>query len=117
MNSYKMELIDVLLRNKRIQTIIINLYNKKICGKEYIEKRESYGEEFPDKTFYVIRRLNNWGLMSILVMYTQYFQYAVKRNYIPVVDMCNVHNMYLNDEEIGKINAWDYFFEQPGGYR
>ena len=34
---------------------------------------------------------------------------------IPVVDMKNYPNTYLLDSEVGHVNSWEYYFEQPGG--
>lgn len=41
--------------------------------------------------------------------------YADKKGYIPVVDMKNYPNTYLFSDEVGRVNAWEYYFEQPGG--
>ncbi|MBQ6111258.1 MAG: hypothetical protein IJR43_08505 [Synergistaceae bacterium] len=43
------------------------------------------------------------------------FDYALKNDYIPVVDMKNYPNMYLYDNEVGYINSWEYYCEQPCG--
>lgn len=58
-----------------------------------------------------------WGLMSILTVYIQHIWYARRRNWIPVIDMENAPNLYLEDEAVGKgINTWEWYFEQPMGY-
>ncbi|MBQ7153962.1 MAG: O-fucosyltransferase family protein [Synergistaceae bacterium] len=41
--------------------------------------------------------------------------YADRKGFIPVIDMKNYPNGYLYDDEVGKINSWEYFLEQPGG--
>ena len=41
--------------------------------------------------------------------------YAEQNGYIPVVDMKNYLNSYLYDSELGHVNAWEYYFEQPEG--
>ena len=41
--------------------------------------------------------------------------YAEKKGYTPVVDMKHYPNIYLYDDEVGKVNSWEYYFEQPGG--
>ena len=82
-----------------------------------LQRKETWGNEFKDKTFFVIRRANNWGLGSIAVMYTKYFEYALRRGWIPVVDMENAHTIYLDDSRLNcGINVWEWFFEQPCGY-
>ena len=43
--------------------------------------------------------------------------YAVKQGYIPVIDMQNGRNTYLEEGKVGRENAWEYYFEQPCGYR
>lgn len=40
--------------------------------------------------------------------------YAELRNMIPVVDMLTLPNPFLQDDEVGYINSWKYYFEQPG---
>jgi len=39
--------------------------------------------------------------------------FADKNNFAPVVDMKSYKNAYLYDDEVGHINAWEYYFEQP----
>ena len=41
--------------------------------------------------------------------------YADNNNLIPVIDMKNHKNSYLYDNELGRINSWEYYFEQPCG--
>lgn len=55
-----------------------------------------------------------WGLLSIILQYLRYIDYAVRRNWIPVVDMQTVSSIYRSDH--GNENAWEHFFKQPGGY-
>jgi hypothetical protein len=86
--------------------------NKKMIG-----EMKSFGEENSEKTFLVIR-LNNpfLGLMAIYNCVLGYLRIAERNGFIPVVDLKNYANGYLEDEEIGKINAWEYYFEQPTSY-
>ena len=42
--------------------------------------------------------------------------YANENKMIPVVDFSFFKNVYLKRKEIGKINPWMYFFEQPSHY-
>lgn len=77
----------------------------------------SYGEENPDKTFYVVRRApSKVGLFSYVATCMGYIKYAVDQGYIPVIDMQNCENTYLESGQIGKCNAWEFYFEQPCGY-
>ncbi len=81
--------------------------------------------------------------MSIYVMYLRYFDYAIRRGWIPVVDMQTASNLYSVrstahsdqatrqhvDYHGGGVepitestttqssqNSWEFFFEQPYGY-
>ena len=105
--------IDPLLRFQRFETALSRFSSAK-SGSGLIEQRVCWGDEYPDKTFYVIRRPNNWGLMSIYVMYLRYFDYAIRRGWIPVVDMQTASNIYVDESE--SYNAWESFFEQPFDY-
>lgn len=49
-------------------------------------------------------------------MYLRYIDYALRRDWIPVVDMESIHSLYMDDAELNKgSNAWEYFFDQPCG--
>jgi hypothetical protein len=85
--------------------------------KEQRIEKKSYGEENPDKIFYVIR----WKGISpafggILNIVLSGIKYARQKGYIPVVDLKNEENYYLAKEKVGTTNVWEWFFEQPGGY-
>lgn len=75
------------------------------------------GGAFPDKTFYVIQRPNLWGIMTVMYTFLRYMDFALRRNWIPVIDMVNTQSLYLDeDARTAGANAWNYFFEQPCGY-
>lgn len=81
------------------------------------ERKVSYGNENPGKTFFVIRRApSKVGLFSSVMTNMGLVDYAVKKGYIPVIDMQNTSNTYLEPEQVGKMNAWDFYFKQPMGY-
>lgn len=85
--------------------------------KYWEEHKVRYGNENPDKIFYVIRRRDLYcGLFSLVLTNLVRINEAVKQGYIPVIDMQNDFNIYLAKDKIGKENAWEYFFEQPAGY-
>lgn len=85
--------------------------------KYWRERRVCRGRENPDKTFYVIRRRDLYcGLFSLLLTNLARIDEALKKGYIPVVDMQNDFNIYLSPDKIGKDNAWEYYFRQPAGY-
>ncbi len=82
------------------------------------ERRRSYGNENPDKTFYVFGVPDNsgglwWHINKVLM----HLGYVEEKGFIPVVDMQNFKNQYLEDDDVGKLNVWEVFFKQPGGYR
>ena len=39
--------------------------------------------------------------------------YADRKNMIPIIDMKYIRNTYLTDDKVGRVNAWEYYFEQP----
>lgn len=66
------------------------------------------------KTYYIIRRPDKvCGLFSLFNTHLGHIHYAVKRGYVPVIDMMNYENCYLPMEKIGLENSWEYYFEQP----
>ena len=85
--------------------------------KHFEEKHCKWGKENPDKTFYIIRRSNyyvGWGSM-LSVIIGRIAESEVK-GWIPVVDLKNEKNAYLEDDEIGKKDAWEYYFQPLCGY-
>lgn len=90
-------------------------YYKRWKGRE---KRKSYGNENPDKTFYVIGYDDeSGGLFWLVNKVVMHIAYALDHNYIPVVDFMNHRTQYTNPQELHKENVWEKFFEQPAGYR
>lgn len=89
-----------------------------ILGKEidWSEHRKSFGDLHPDKTFYVIRRSDSHaGINSQFNTDLGHVRYAINRGWIPVIDMQNYSNEYLEPGEEGYKNAWDFYFKQPFG--
>ncbi len=81
------------------------------------ERKVSYGEENPDKIFFVIRRAPcKVGLFSLVMTNMGLVDYAIRKGYIPVVDLQNTINTYLDQNQVGKVNAWEFYFKQPMGY-
>jgi len=80
------------------------------------ERVESWGDENPDKTFLLIRLGGSVGLGGCVTAVENGVCYALSRGYIPVVDMMSYHNQYLKEDEVGVVNAWEKFFEQPAGF-
>lgn len=110
------KLYDCLLSTKLFESQVSRFMSYR-ANKNVVEHRECWGKDYPDKTFYVIRRPNMWGLMSILTVFIEHISYARRRGWIPVVDMENVSNLYLQEDFISTgINPWEWYFEQPMGY-
>ncbi len=77
----------------------------------------SFGKDNPDKTFFIIRRnYHDLGLFSVFISSLGWIKYAVEKGYIPIIDMQSFPNAYLEDGELGKVNAWEKFFYQPADY-
>ena len=95
----------------------IKILNELYTKWKWRERHVSYGNQHPDKTFFVVRRAScKVGLFSHVMTNMGLVDYAVKQGYIPVVDMQSNANTYLEDDKIGKENAWEYYFKQPCGY-
>ncbi|GHV55167.1 hypothetical protein FACS1894216_16810 [Synergistales bacterium] len=92
-----------------------------VCAKRrfYGDIPLSFGELNSDKTFYVVtlRDSNSkCGFFSLFHVWIFYVMLAMKKNMIPVVDLENFKTAYSEEDPIhGTRNAWEYFFEQPGG--
>ena len=110
---------------KKIQFIYKPLYwlyilyldvNKRISKYRNRERRCSYGENHPDKTFYIIGfTYTTAGLFAIVKSIFCHICYAVQQGYIPIVDLHNFSSQ-LSDNEHKESNAWELYFQQPGGY-
>ena len=53
------------------------------------------------------------GLFSNFLVFMQHIRIALVKGYIPVIDMKNYPNAYLEDTKLGKENSWEYYFKQP----
>jgi len=101
--------------------VINNIYHKAkiVLGKEtdWSEHRKSFGDLYPDKTFYVIRRRDKFaGVNSHFISAMGHIRYAVQNGWIPIVDMQNYPNALLDEKQFGIQNAWEYYFKQPCEY-
>ncbi len=81
------------------------------------ERSCSYGDDFPDKTFYVIGvPYLTAGLFAIVKSVFCHICYAYQHGYVPVVDMQNFRSQLSDVDEELRTNAWDLYFQQPGGF-
>ena len=79
------------------------------------EKKCSFGELYPDRTFYVIRFYPpGTGYLALYVYILGYMKYAYENGWIPVIDLKHYQNMYndFNESGMGE-DIWGWFFEQP----
>lgn len=73
-----------------------------------------FGKRNPDIYFYLIRcPKNDIGFMGLYNFVVYHLKLAEQMKKVPVVDLKYYPNDYLmEDEQIGKENVWDFFFEQ-----
>ena len=101
---------------------LLSLARKIVCPilalhKVPLLKDVSWGGDFPDRHFLVIRRNEpQAGLCSFFITTLGWIRYAFDRGMVPVVDLQTYRNIYLGHGERGRVNAWDFFFQQPGGF-
>ncbi len=82
----------------------------------YIESRKTYGSLYRDYTFYVIRNgatASSLGPMMLWVLKQLKIMEEKGAGYIPVIDCSYFWNIFLEADELEKINPWEYYFEQP----
>lgn len=69
------------------------------------------------RKYYIIRFDDEmrcgWTVWERVVLYGCI--YAEDHHMIPVVDMQYCHNIYQEEEEYDKVNAWEKYYLQPGG--
>lgn len=69
-----------------------------------------------EPTYYIIRsKVPTRGLFCYFNVFAGQIKYALERGFVPVIDMQNFPNLYLTEEQLGKINSWEYYFRQPSG--
>lgn len=100
-------------RNNKVSRRIRAMLYHNIC----FECKANFGNEHPDKCFFVIRssqsELGFFGLYNYVI---ENMKYAVKKGWEPVVDWKFYPNDYIIDDQfVGKMNAWDFFFNPSSG--
>ena len=94
------------------------LLNKEVLIKRVSKIKSIADSNNSNKKFYIIARAGGpAGLFSYVLTATAQILYAISKGMIPVVDMQNYENLYLEIDIFGKENAWEYYFKQPCGYR
>ena len=93
------------------------VYSRKRQKEKNREKQTSYGIENPDKIFYITGVADRrGGLLWMMLCNLGRIAYALEKGWIPVVDWQNQPNQYLENQDLHKKNAWEYYFEQPCNY-
>ena len=101
------------LKSKLQKTKLYEKYNTW----HWRERMTHPGDQYPEKTFYIIRRHSNRsGLFSFYVTNLGSIVEAKKKGYTPVIDMQNSPNPMLTPERLGRENAWTDYFLQPAGF-
>lgn len=78
------------------------------------EVRRNFGEDNPDKVFYIIRNNNiNGGMFSLINTVVENIMRAEELGAFPFVDMMNYPNSYLAQDKLHLDNSWEYYFKQP----
>ena len=80
-----------------------------------LEKRLHKNKILDSKYLIIKRECNNapLGLFAYYITNIAWIAYALRNGYVPVIDMKNYANTFHRDNEVGKINTYEYFFEQP----
>jgi len=120
MQKIKLLLYKYLLKNTfQSKVKFKNDFFKKIHKETYYkQKKYCFGKINPNKIFYVIKRSPGGGFFSNLIFVLKNIQYAIKKNYIPVVDMKNFSNKYSELNNLyNNNNIWDIFFFKISKYR
>lgn len=55
------------------------------------------------------------GIFCDLLAFLRWVYFAELMGYTPVIDMQYVPNLYLEDELLGRVNSYEYFYRQPAG--
>lgn len=96
--------------NELYQNLRIEHENRRLM------EHRSFGNLNRDKTFYVIRTdsRQDWGVATAALIVLNNIKYALDKGWIPIVDYKNHYLWNSQDEEDrGKKNAWEEYFEQP----
>ncbi len=89
-----------------------DIHNKSLMTR--IRKQKGIHVKRSSDAYYIIKREDpHAGIFSYILTFLSHLKYAEEKGYIPFIDMMNFKNAYLYPDEIGKKNAWEFYFEQP----
>lgn len=85
---------------------------------KFIKKIEDHfhKENLLSSKYLIIKReceSSGLGLFAYYVTMLARIEYALRHQMIPVIDMKNYANTFHGENEVGKVNTWELFFEQP----
>ncbi|HPG72660.1 MAG TPA: hypothetical protein PLM49_00105, partial [Bacteroidales bacterium] len=88
---------------------------KNLIKKIRRKTKKSFGHQ-SKKSYLIIKRSDQGiGLGSYILTNLGQMHYAFKNGMTPVIDMQSYLNSYLESNEVGKCNAWEFYFKQPAG--
>ncbi len=109
------------LKNNRIAYYLVHPVTSRIFSikQQRVEKEHwcKKGLLYPEKKFKVIRASASIsGLGHITYEIIEKIYDAVNKGYIPLVTIKDTTTLYLAQDEERRINAWEYYYEQPTMY-
>ena len=73
-------------------------------------------KNYKGKKYGIIRRNTpHCGLFSFFIVILGGINKCIEEGLIPIIDMQTYKNPYLESEQVGKSNAWEFWFMQPMG--
>lgn len=99
------------LKNKSNRNKLHQIYVNRI-------RKVFWGNENSKVWFYVIRKQSQVeGHYSLILSFLGHLKLAQDMYCIPVIDMkCYYNELWQDKEKMSIENAWEYFYQQPGGY-
>lgn len=95
------------------------IFDEKVWADFYVRsviRLKTNGEKNPDKKFLIFHPRGLGGLAVVMQDVLWVMDYADKHGFIPVVDMMNYQNIYLPSDGIGRVNPWEWYFQQISDY-
>lgn len=69
------------------------------------------------KKYCIIRREDReCGICSFIITNLGGINYCLEKKMIPIIDMQTIKNPYIEEREVGIVNAWELYFKQPTKY-
>ncbi len=114
---------------KPVRYIKTKIYDKMVCFYKYLQlchiesrtqkrtndKTANYNTN--DNSQYLLISgigMEKLGLFCCVEAFLKWVEYADIKGFVPVIDMQNVRSQYLDDDLVGKVNAWEYYYHPVG---